>query len=278
MINIVLGKKGFISSSIKDIFNKNKIKSKFFGKNEINFLKKNSINLFKTKTKNLKKFNLIIISAVAPAKNILDYEKNIIIIKNIISSVSYKKINKIIYISSDAVYSDTKKEIFETSKTEPNSIHGLMHLHRENLLNLFFNKKLIILRPTLLFGKNDPHNSYGPNSFIRIAKNKKNITLFGKGEEKRDHLFINDLSFVVYKIVINKNIKNGAYNAASGALISFYDIAKLVQKKYKTSKILTKKRTGPMPHLGFRKLSNKKIKNFLNNYTFSKIEQKIDTY
>ena len=41
---------------------------------------------------------------------------------------------------------------------------------RENILKLL-NIKLCIVRPTLVYGANDPHNGYGPNKFIRLAHN-----------------------------------------------------------------------------------------------------------
>ena len=79
----------------------------------------------------------------------------------------------------------------------------MMHLKRENIFKKI-GKKLTIIRPTLVYGPNDPHNGYGPNKFIRDAKKGNCINLFGKGEERRDHIFINDLTFMVYQI-INKN-------------------------------------------------------------------------
>jgi UDP-glucose 4-epimerase len=278
MQNIILGNKGFVSNSIKDYFKKNKINGKFIGKNRINFLDEKSVIEGKKIFSRYKQFNLIIISAIAPAKNIDDYEKNIIIIKNIIKTIDVKKIKKAIYISSDAVYSDTKKFINERSETEPNSIHGLMHLHREKLLRLFLNKKLIIVRPTLLFGSKDPHNSYGPNKFIREAKSKKNIFLHGKGEEKRDHLYVNDLAEIIALLIKNKKIKNQIFNAVSGKTLSFYQIAQIVKKKYSNTKLIFKKRTGPMPHLGLRRFNNYKLKKYLNKKIFSNIQKIIELY
>ena len=277
MQNIILGNGGFVSTSIKDYFKKKKINGKFIGKKKINFLKKKSSIEGKKIFSRYKQFNLIIISAIAPAKNIDDYEKNIIIIKNIIKAINVKKIKKAIYISSDAVYSDTKKLINERSETVPNSIHGLMHLHREKLLKLFLNEKLIIVRPTLLFGSKDPHNSYGPNKFIRDAKMGKNIFLCGKGEEKRDHLYIKDLAEII-ALIIKKKIKNQIFNAVSGKTLSFYQIAQIVKKKYSDTKIIFKKRTGPMPHLGLRQFDNYKLKKYLKKKKFSNLQKKIDLY
>ena len=98
-----------------------------------------------------------------------------------------KKIKYLLYVSSDAGYSDSKVPIDEKSKTEPENLHGFMHLMRENILRLL-GIKMCIVRPTLVYGSNDPHDGYGPNKFIRNAQSKKYIKLFGKGEERRDHI------------------------------------------------------------------------------------------
>ena len=104
-----------------------------------------------------------------------------------------------------------------------------MHLHRENILKLSFEKKLLIIRPTLLFGKNDTHNGYGPNKFMRAAMKNEQITLFGKGEEKRDHLYIGDLVKLIYLAAKKKNFI-GILNAASSEVISFYELSLKIKK------------------------------------------------
>ena len=59
-----------------------------------------------------------------------------------------------------------------------------MHLIKENVLKNYFNEKLCILRPTLIYGKKDPHNGYGPNKFLRKITSNQSIDLFGKGEKE----------------------------------------------------------------------------------------------
>ena len=113
-----------------------------------------------------------------------------------------------------------------------------MHLYRENILKIYF-KNITILRPTLIFGSNDPHNGYGPNSFIRNAQKGKNIKLFGKGEEIRDHVYIDDVVKII-TIVIKKNFYTD-FNIVSSKEVSFYEIAKCIQKEYKNIKVLFSK-------------------------------------
>ena len=130
------------------------------------------------------------------------------------------------YLSSDAVYSDTKKKIDENSSTIPNSLHGIMHLTREIMFENLLKKRLCIVRPTLVYGQGDPHNGYGPNRFLRLIKKNGKISLFGKGEELRDHVWINDVSIAISKLIMKR--KTGKFNLVTGKVISFNNIAKQI--------------------------------------------------
>ena len=76
-----------------------------------------------------------------------------------------------------------------------------MHISREKILKSKFEDKLCILRPTMIYGKKDTHNGYGPNLFLNLASKNKDIKLFGKGEEKRDHVYIDDLINVLKECI-----------------------------------------------------------------------------
>ncbi len=266
---VILGG-GFISTSIKNYFNEKGKKVLLIRKKRIDLSK-----LIETKglSKIIKKDDIIFFSAAfAPVKNKDMYNYNIKIAKNFSKIIKKINFSKMIYLSSDAVYSDSKKKINEKSPTKPNSFHGQMHLTRENIFKKKLGKKLVIVRPTLVYGPNDPHNGYGPNKFIREAKKGKHLKLFGKGEERRDHIFINDLTFMIYQI-INKNFI-GTYNLASGKVISFNQIAKII--KYSVQKkinLIYIKRNGPMPHKGYRAFNISKIKKVCNNLITKKISK-----
>ena len=274
---IILGSEGFVAKSLKNfLVTKNK-DTLAIGKKKINFLKKDSALKLKKTLRNKKNYTLIITSSIAPAKNLDDYLDNLKIIKNIINGINIQNTKKIIYISSDAVYSDTRKKITENSPTAPNTMHGMMHLHRESLLKSFFNKKLLIIRPTLLYGKNDTHNSYGPNKFMRNLINNDSISLFGKGEERRDHVYIGDLVKIIY-MSSQKKI-TGTLNVVSSKIISFYNLAIKAKDITKSqSQINFLKRNGPMHHLGLRQFNNYKLKKEFINFNFSSIEKNLKEY
>ena len=170
-----------------------------------------------------------------------------------------KKPNHVIYLSSDAVYSDSKNKINEKSETTPESFHGFMHLIRENMLKELNCKKTFV-RPTLVYGSDDPHNGYGPNKFIRCAQNNEEIFLFGKGEERRDHIHVDNVADIVSTVAIKKI--DGIINAVSGNVISFNEIAKNLKKIYPNLVIKNLKRNGPMPHNGYRAFDNKLLKKY----------------
>jgi nucleoside-diphosphate-sugar epimerase len=260
---IILGSGGFISSNIEKELTKKNIEVLSFSRTKLDLSKYNNANVLK---KIIRKNDYIFFAAAkAPVKNIDMLIYNLKILKIISGSIIKDKIKKFVYLSSDAVYADTKKKITEKSIVAPNSLHGQMHLIREDYLQNIFQEKMCIIRPTLVFGPDDPHNGYGPNKFARDIKNRNTINLFGKGEERRDHIFINDLSHLVSRLIINNFYGN--INLATGQVHSFYSIAKKIISIYgKNSKIKFIKRNGPMPHLGLRSFKISKLKKLFPKY------------
>jgi nucleoside-diphosphate-sugar epimerase len=177
----------------------------------------------------------------------------------------------VLNISSDAVYSDTKEPLNEHSMMAPISAHGVMHCMRERLVDHTFCDSAGHLRPTLIFGKDDPHNGYGPNSFWRKIIADEDITLFGKGEEMRDHIHISDVVSIAIEMIKCQHL--GAINAATGQLRSFHDIANsMVTLRKAKCKVLTSQRHGPMPHDGYRAFDNSAARRLLPNIRFMTIE------
>ena len=260
---IILGGNSFVASNFINLLKKNKIKHLPIFKKNIDLTKKSSIQKLSGMLK--KNDVLVFISAIAPVKNIKMLIQNLDMCKNVFNVLKNKKIDYLLYVSSDAVYSDSKKPISENSETKPDNLHGFMHLMRENILKLL-DIKLCIVRPTLVYGCNDTHNGYGPNQFIRLAQSKKKISLFGKGEEKRDHIHVNDVGNAIYFLINKKYV--GTVNLVSGSTISFFKIAQKIKDLYKV-KIKYLKRSGPMPHNGYRAFNNNLLKKILlkkNNF------------
>ena len=267
---VILGANSFIAKSAIKHLRKEKVKIIKVSRKQIDFHNKNSVKKLKII---VKQNDIIFLSAAkAPVKNISMLNYNMTIIENIVESLKNINLKQFIYLSSDAVYKDSLKLINENSICEPDSLHGLMHLAREKYLKSIYLDKICIVRPTLVYGLNDPHNGYGPNMFLRKAQKKQNIELFGKGEEKRDHVYVDDVGKIITFLITN-NLK-GVFNITSGHLLSFKQIALMMKKFINPNTILEfKKRNGPMPHNGYRAFNNKKILEKFKGFKFKKVNQ-----
>ena len=255
---LILGSSGIISHNLQEILSNNSYKFKVVGSSKINLKKSNSHIFLKNIIK--KKDIIVFISSEAPVKNTSTLINNLEMCKNVYDGIDPNIISQLIYISSDAVYSDSKNKINENSQANPSNLHGVMHISKEKILKSKFKEKLCILRPTMIYGNKDTHNGYGPNLFLNLAIKNRNIKLFGKGEERRDHVYIEDLIKVLKKCIELNAI--GTINLASGNVYSFkYLASKVIKVTNSKSKLIYIRRNGPMPHNGYRPFDIKLLKN-----------------
>jgi UDP-glucose 4-epimerase len=176
---------------------------------------------------------------------------NMIITRAIVGSLARTSVAHVVNISSDAVYADGPAPLTEDTPAAPTGLHGAMHLTRELAFIAAVKAPLAILRPSLLYGAEDPHNGYGPNRFRRLANAGNDITLFGEGEERRDHVLIDDLAEIVLRVLKRRSI--GTLNIATGTVHSFRDVAeRVIAAAPRKVSIKGSPRNGPMPHNGYR--------------------------
>jgi nucleoside-diphosphate-sugar epimerase len=194
---------------------------------------------------------VVVISARAPCKDSAMLVDNVRMMECVCQALATAPVSHVLYISSDAVYRDSRAPLTEESCAEPNSLHGAMHLARELMLKSVLTAPLAILRPTLLYGAADPHNGYGPNRFRRLAAAGQDIVLFGEGEEQRDHVLIDDVAEIVRRVLMHRS--RGVLNVATGSVHSFRDIAERIAAMYHPAvAVRGSPRQGPMPHGGYR--------------------------
>ncbi|MEE2821225.1 MAG: NAD(P)-dependent oxidoreductase [Pseudomonadota bacterium] len=215
---------------------------------------------------------IVFAAAKAPARNVSDLVLNDFMFANFLKVVEQIKPKFILNISSDAVFGDQTDALKEDSIRAPESIHGIMHLSREILLSQL-DIDCAILRPTLIYGPNDPHNGYGPNKFIRQALSGQKIELFGRGEEVRDHVYIGDVARLAERILTERFV--GSLNAVSGQPISFKDVAEIVLDKVGSASLSSIdfiNRVGPMPHNGYRVFDTSKLKHIFPDFVPNQFE------
>jgi len=246
---VILGATGFVGAETMRAFEIEGTETLALGRAEIDLLDPQAESKLARLLKPTDTF--VVISAEAPCKDAKMLIRNVQLMISVCAAITQIQPAHVIYVSSDAVYADSMQPLTETSSAEPSSIHGIMHLSRELMLKDAVKNILAILRPTLIYGINDPHNGYGPNRFRRLAEIGEDIVLFGKGEEQRDHILVDDVAELIRLMAWYKS--SGVLNAASGIIMSFKEVAKIIIKQ-STSTVAIKEtlRTGGMPHNGYR--------------------------
>ncbi len=192
--------------------------------------------------------SVVFVSAIAPAKTSKQLLVNLQMADGAVSAFARVPPAHLLYISSDAVYADDANPVTEASSVAPSTIHGMMHAARELMFRTDVRTRFATLRPTLIFGAADPHSGYGPNRFRRQAAASAPIAIFGEGEERRDHVAVEDVARLAARIIMRGSV--GSLNAVTGVSTSFHDVARTVAAQFAPGAVVQSvPRPGPRPHL-----------------------------
>jgi nucleoside-diphosphate-sugar epimerase len=171
---------------------------------------------------------VVMLAAITPDKGrgLEPFIRNIAAGASVARALEGTTPDHVVYVSSDAVYPMTTGLITEESCAQPADLYGMMHLAREVVLSTATSAPVAILRPTLVYGAGDTHNSYGPNRLRRMAGRDRKVTLFGEGEEMRDHIALEDL--IALLVLTLRHRSAGVLNLATGQSISYLELARKV--------------------------------------------------
>jgi UDP-glucose 4-epimerase len=218
---IVIGATGFIGRSLCQLLQQSDKEYVGLGSKEVDLLNPQSIHQL---SKLIGHGDVVInLAAISPTKDVDTLLKNLIMANNFVKGCGGKKLKKLIIISSDAVYGDNSGTYSESSSMIPDTFHGIMHMTREMIFRQVESEIHSIVRPTNVYGVGDPHNSYGPNRFIREALGRKEINIFGKGKSTRDFIYVEDVAKIIFAVMQSNN--SITINAVTGFSVSFKDIA-----------------------------------------------------
>ena len=81
---------------------------------------------------------------------------------------------------------------------------------------------------TGVYGPGDPHASYGPNAFARSLARDRTVRIFGRGEEERDHVYVDDVGRAD-RGPARGAAPTGVFNVATGQSRSFADVVKAIR-------------------------------------------------
>jgi nucleoside-diphosphate-sugar epimerase len=247
---VVLGAGGFVGGAIVRRLAATSIPVLALGRSEVDLLLPDAASQLATLLR--PDDAMVAVAAIAPVKSIAMLEANIALLKTMGEALTRVPLAHLVNIGSDAVFADGPLPLDESSPRAPSSLHGVMHLAREiAFATPAFAGAVATLRPTLIYGAADPHNGYGPNRFLRLAIEGRDIMLFGEGEERRDHVAVEDVAELAVRVLLRRS--RGSLNVATGQLWSFREIATMVAGLTMPPVVVrSQPRQGLMPHGGYR--------------------------
>jgi nucleoside-diphosphate-sugar epimerase len=264
---VVLGSHGFVGAALMRRLEKEEVPALGLARSDIDLLRPDAADKLAAVLRPTDA--LVAVAAIAPCKNLDMLIDNMRLAKAIAEALARAPVAHVVNISSDAVYADGPLPLSEASPVAPTTLHGVMHLAREiALAEAASAAPFATLRPTLIYGASDPHNGYGPNRFRRLAAEGKDIVLFGEGEERRDHVLVDDVAEVILRVLLYRS--SGALNIATGTTHSFRSIAEQVAGLAGNGiAIKGSPRSGPMPHNGYRPFDVSSLKSAFPDFDYT---------
>jgi len=192
---------------------------------------------------------VVMLAALTPDKgrDVATMMKNFAMMQSTCAAAAKVGCTHFVYFSSDAVYSAAESRVTEETPPSPPDLYGAMHHTREIMARSLPKIPVLVLRPTLIYGLEDTHNSYGPNRFRRAAQKEGKITLFGGGEETRDHIHVDDVAALALRCLLRRSA--GTLNVATGVSHSFHEVAQAVARQFgNIVEIVKTPRANPVTH------------------------------
>lgn len=247
---LLLGRRGFVASNLIRHLERLGIAVKAVGKDEMDLTLPASVEQLGAR---LQETDTVVIAATLTPDKGRDFRTlmmNLAMARHLCEVCDKRSCAHVIYLSSDAVYAADKIPLDEESSREPVDLYALMHTAREMMLGSVLTARQVpycIFRPVNIYGFGDSHNSYGPNRFIRQAFAEGKITLFGKGEERRCHLYIEDAVRLIAAGIARRI--SGSFNMTPPEAVTFMEIAEMIREACPFPvELECKPRSGPTLH------------------------------
>ena len=174
---------------------------------------------------------------------------NAIMNSYILKSSFINKVKHFIFTSCTVMYKNSETPLNETDVDNTKIFDGYFGVANTKLyiekMCEFYSKisdtKFSIIRHSNLYG---PYDKYDLNkghfigsSVVKIFDKKKEIKIFGEGNEKRDYLYIEDFIRMVKNIVFKQKDKFEIFNCTYG---KSYKIKDVLKKMIEISKLIKK--------------------------------------
>ena len=244
---LLIGARGFIGAAIRRRLEVEAVPTLALGSADIDLLEASASERLAAMVR--PDDSVVMLAALTPdrGRDIETLMKNLAMMQTICESLEKSGCAHLVYFSSDAVYDTAVSCVTEDTPASPLDLYGTMHYTREVMARTLAKVPVLVLRPTVVYGLDDTHNSYGPNRFRRAAQKDGKITLFGGGEETRDHIHVDDVAALTVRCLLYRS--TGTLNVATGISSSFYEVAEIVAKEFGNRiEIITTPRVNPITH------------------------------
>ena len=273
---VIVGHTGFIGKNIyQNLINNSKYEIVGISTNQVNLLDNNSSHILSE----IIPSNSVVIMCVGIKKQLGDnleiFRDNLSIIKNFSEAMIKSKPTKILFISSTSVYGEDvvyDHSISEETPVQPRTYYGIAKYTAERILKKVCRDNqlhLMILRPPLVYGKDDLSMGYGPTGFTYKYVNGEKIILWGNGSEYREFIYIDDVGKIICRL-INNNF-SGTLNLVSGKSYTYEDVLNKL-KKITNSHINIESRKRSKDKVDHH-YSNKLIQTILGDFRFTILEE-----
>jgi nucleoside-diphosphate-sugar epimerase len=215
----ITGSSGFVGTNFLNYF-EDKYYFKKYNKNTEILIQEDAVLHFAGKAHDLK-------NTINPNEY---FEINSDLTKEIFNTFVKSSAEVFIFLSSIKVYSNINMlNVTEDFPTNPDSFYGKSKLLAEDyILNTKIpdNKRFYILRPSLILGKKHKGNIELLYNFIKKGYPWP-LTAFNN---RRSYCYIENLFYVIDKLINNKEIPSGIYNVCDDIPISTNQLIDLISK------------------------------------------------
>ncbi len=226
---VILGARGFLATHLREWCARHQIASLSLGSADVDLEQEGSASIL---ADILRPDDVLVMTAIITPDKGRGHDaffRNVRMADVVCRALRRSTCAQFVYLSSDAVYDAHKIPLDEDSSREPVDLYALSHTAREMVFGTALAAQSVpfcVLRLTSVYGPGDTHNAYGPNRFVRTALKNACIELFGGGEERRSHVFVDDAVELMGLAICHRSV--GALNVAFRPATSFARVAAIV--------------------------------------------------
>lgn len=160
------------------------------------------------------------------------YNTNIVSFSKLTNQLKDLKLIKFLNFTTPEVYGNTTSKIKENIIFNPSTPYAISRAAQD--FNFFahyknFNFPIVFTRTANIFGPHQQLYRIVPISIVKALKNER-INLHGSGKSIRSFIFMDDVSAILYKILLDKKNVGQTYHISTKKFVSIKNLVLLILK------------------------------------------------